>query len=44
MQASVLTSGTRFLYVPFLYDDSAAKVGATNVPFLDRQGRPARSD
>jgi hypothetical protein len=43
-EATVVSSGKRFVYLPFLYDEAGAKVRATNVQFLDHQGQPTRSD
>jgi predicted 2-oxoglutarate/Fe(II)-dependent dioxygenase YbiX len=41
-EATAVTRGRRFAFLPFLYDDEAAKVRAQNSTFLDESIRPYR--
>jgi hypothetical protein len=34
-EATAVTRGTRYAFLPFLYDDAAARVREQNLPFLD---------
>jgi hypothetical protein len=34
-EATPVTSGTRYAFLPFLYDEKAAEIREANNPFLD---------
>lgn len=43
-EATPVTAGERFAFLPFLYDDAAAALRAENEKYLDESIRPAESD
>ena len=43
-EATPVTRGERFAFLPFLYDDAAAQVRATNNKYLDESLQAYRDD
>ncbi|MEZ0232641.1 MAG: redoxin domain-containing protein [Methylophilaceae bacterium] len=43
-EATIVTKGQRYMFLPFLYDDAASKIRQENAQFLDAGAPPIRND